>query len=122
MAIPEWPADLPCPIREGFSRKPKAPFVGTEMDDGTEFRRRRFRVFPITISASFILTRAQYEKYSAFCQDDINGYTDWFMVLVDGPDGIARKRCKWAEPPDEDGSIGGGYWKVSGQLITHSNF
>ncbi|CAM4136365.1 hypothetical protein [Kerstersia similis] len=92
------------------------------MDDGTEFRRRRWRVFPITISVSFILTRAQYEKYYAFCLNDIDGYKDWFMVTVDGPDGIVRKRCKWAEPPDEDGSTGGGYWKISGQLITHSNF
>lgn len=119
MAIPVWPAGVP--LLEGFQRQPTSPFVRTEMDDGLARTRRRFRVFPITIAVSFFLRRAQYDLYYDFCVNTINGYSDWFMVVIDGPDGTVQKRCRWLEAPRED-RIGGGHWKVTGQIETMSSF
>ncbi len=119
MAIPVWPAGVP--LLEGFGREPKDPFTRTEMDSGMARTRRRFRVFPITVSVSFFLTREQYDLYYDFCVNDINGYSDWFMVVIDGPDGCVQKRCRWMGTPHEE-RIGGGHWKVVGQVETMSNF
>ena len=119
MAIPTWPAGVP--LLEGFGRDPKDPFLRTDMDSGMTRTRRRFRVFPITVSVSFFLTRPQYKQYYDFCVDTINGYSDWFMVQVDGPGGIESKRCRWLAAPKEE-RIGGGHWKVVGQIETMSNF
>lgn len=91
------------------------------MDDGMARTRRRFRVFPITVSVNFLLTSEQYDEYTEFVRDTINGYSDWFMVTVDGPGGIGQKRTRWLEPPSE-ARIGGGHWRISGQVETMSNF
>lgn len=119
MAIPVWPLDVP--LLDGFQRQPKDPFTRTDMDDGMARTRRRFRVFPITIPVSFLVMGSQYDEYYDFCVNTLNGYSDWFMVTVDGPGGIMQKRCRWVGTPTED-RIGGGHWKVSGQLETMSNF
>lgn len=119
MAIPVWP--LGDPLLDGFGREPKDPFKRTEMDDGMARTRRRFRVFPITIPVVFFVKASQYDVYYDFCVNTLNGYSDWFMVVIDGPDGMAQKRCRWLGAPKEE-RIGGGHWKVSGQIETLSNF
>lgn len=117
--IPVWPADVP--LLDGFSRQPTDPFNRTEMDSGLARTRRRFRVFPISISVSFLLSGQQYDQYYDFCVSVLNGYSDWFMVVVDGPGGCMQKRCRWLSAPTEK-RLGGGRWEISGQIETLSNF
>ncbi|MEQ4618319.1 MAG: hypothetical protein ABN482_09755 [Corticimicrobacter sp.] len=121
MTIPTWPLGLPYPLQDGFQRQPKAPFVRTEMDGGMARTRRRFRVFPITVSISFFLNRDEYDVFIGFCRDTIHGYSDWFMVTIDGPGGVGQKRARWLEPPGET-KVGEGHWRISGQIETMSNF
>jgi len=123
MTIPVWPSQLPpCPLLDGFERQPQAPFERTEMDNGLARHRRRFRVFPVTIPVQFVLTRAQYDVYTAFCVDTLNGWADWFMVNIDGPGGVALKRVRWFRPIPTEARIGADHWRITGQLETLSNF
>jgi len=123
MAIPVWPVDLPpCPLMDGFERQPQAPFERTEMDSGLARHRRRFRVFPITLPIRFVLDRAQYDVYTAFCVDTLKGYADWFMLKIDGPGGVALKRVRWLKPIPTETRIGADHWRITGQIETLNNF
>lgn len=120
MAIPVFPDSIT--LQEGFEREPQGPFVRTEMDGGMARTRRRFRVFPVEIPVTFLLTPEQYDEYIDFCENTINGYADWFIARLAGQGGIKQKRCRWLLPVPKETPLGGGHWKVVGRLETMSNF
>lgn len=113
MTLPVWPVSLP--LAE-FSRQPADPFIRTPMDSGLARQRRRFRVYPITQSVQFVLTEAQFATYAAFAENDLNGWTGWFMLKIRDARGVRLARVRFVKAPAEELVSAGGIWRVSGQV------
>ena len=54
-----WPAGLPCALREGHSTQHATPFTRTTMDSGRARQRRKFSSVPSTQQFSWIFTQGQ---------------------------------------------------------------
>lgn len=113
MALPVWPAGLPL---VEFSRQPADPFIRTPMDSGLARQRRRFRVYPITQSVQFLLTQEQFAAYSAFVENDLNGWASWFMLKIRDGRGVRLARVRFIKAPAEELVAAIGLWRVSGQV------
>ncbi len=117
--LPVWPTGLPL---IDFSRKPKAPFVRTDMDGGLARQRRRFRVYPVTVNVNFFMDQEKYDLYHNFCEVDLGGYSSWFSMRIDGASGVDSRRVRWLDTPNEQRIPGNGFWQISGQVETLSNY
>ncbi|MEI2416221.1 hypothetical protein V8Z80_08555 [Orrella sp. JC864] len=117
MTIPVWTGTAPT---TQYGRQPKAPFLRTEMDNGTSRNRARFRVYPITISVNFFFDQEEYDRWQRFCEEELVNYSGWFMLMTTGPGGARLRRVQWVAPPKED-MVGTRHWRITGQVETLSN-
>lgn len=89
------------------------------MDGGNARKRRRFRVYPKVIDVAFLFTQAQYAEYVRFCEEDLNGWTDWFMLPIKDEKGLRHARVNFIERPGE--VYAAPRWRVAGQVETLVN-
>ncbi len=86
------------------------------MDSGQARHRRRFRVYPIVQSVQFLLTEEQFATYTEFAEDELNGWTSWFMLKIRDGRGVRLARSRFIKAPAEELVKATGTWRVSGQV------
>lgn len=65
--MPSWPATLPPrPVVDGYSRRPAANVVRTEMDAGTAQQRRATTGRPRPVSCAIVVSDTQKEIFEDF--------------------------------------------------------
>lgn len=113
-----WPASLPQrPLRSGYGVNPTDMVVRTDMDGGNVRARRRSYARRDIVPVSWLMTRAQYQEFRLWFDDDAGAAAGsaWFTVTLatSGPlePVSARFAGIW-----EATVTGARYWTVSGQL------
>lgn len=70
--MPTWPTSLPCyPINGTFSETPQRNVVKFQPEIGPAKMRRRSTANGSVASASYKMSKAQYEDFISFYQDDL---------------------------------------------------
>lgn len=119
--IPKWPARLPVPAAPGYGYQSKAPFVRTEMDAGTARSRRRFRVFPKTVSVSYTFSGEEMEVFEAFVHYEIFDGAAQFETPLATAAGLVNVKASFTQDPPYNVALVAGsldLWKVTAQLET----
>jgi len=110
-----WPADpFPqLPLAEGYSWQVGRGVVRSAVDAGVAQTRRRYSSALATVAATYWLTRAQVDEWTAFHSDDLAGGADWFIWPE--PAGVA-KTARLLEPPQLQPVAGGIRWRLDLRL------
>ena len=76
----EWPAELGCPLRQGYRVAPNLRFDTLEMEDGPP----RYRLINTeetrVISMTFLFTAQQLDVFERFYHVDLDAGSQWFIM------------------------------------------
>jgi hypothetical protein len=114
-----WPPDLPTFRADGhaFSDTGVAgkPFA---FERGEDRQRTSYTVNPQLVSVSARYTQAQYDRYEAFCEDELPAAAGRFDVRVaqQGAVGVAWWSAQFVGTPRET-ALKGGRWLVEAELL-----
>lgn len=86
------------------------------MDSGLARHRRRFRVYPVQVTANFLLDGSQYAAYCEFCERSLNGWTSWFLMTIADERGVRKARVRFVSAPKADRISNRPLWKLSATL------
>lgn len=111
-----FPAGLPCALREGHSVRHVQPFSRTEMDSGRARQRRRFGSVPSMQRFSWLLSSAQATAFEAWFRDGINDGASWFNMPSRGPLGAVVLVCRFSDMYDGPNLVGKSHWRISAEL------
>lgn len=113
MTLPEWPAGLP---QADISLAPQSPFRRTQMESGLARQRRRFRVYPVQVTANFLMDGPQYSAYCQFSDQSLNGWASWFLMTISDERGIRNARVRFVGAPKADRISNRPLWRLSATL------
>jgi len=110
-----WPANLPGPILEGFSKKRLTGLKSTDMEIGPPRSRRVTTSRYSEVSVKWLFTQDQYDKFITFFETALHAGSDWFDATwrIDGMRSAKSLRVKGGEFSDERQ---GDHWRVSATL------
>lgn len=97
----DFPAILPCGIREGYALELVQPFARTEMASGRAKQRQTFDNVPEMATVSWIFTPQEGMFFESWFRYTIRNGTDWFNVdlrtTMDGRDdpGVSSYECRF---------------------------
>ena len=63
MAVIDFPAELPMPLRNGYDTNHVSPLMRTELQTGRARQRRRYTSVPTMASVSWIMTQQQAQLF-----------------------------------------------------------
>lgn len=110
-----WPTTLPAPNMAGYSVKPDAGFIRTDMDAGPARQRRRYTSSPSRIPASWVFNATQMAAFKTFYETTLDVGTGWFTMTVNAGAGESALDCRFAEPYSA-ALVGSGIWQVSANI------
>ena len=119
MDIPHWPSQLPKPLADGYSYERKPATAGTQMDNGRQRARRRFRTVPTTVSVRWIFSGDQLAHFEGWFDHELEGGTLPFFAQISAGRGIVPVRATFA-PGTSYGVSNETYnrWTVTAELAT----
>ena len=112
----DFPASLPCFLREGYGLNHVQPFARTEMATGRARQRRTFQSVPSEIPASLLLTDAEAQLFEAWFAYDAMDGTKWFNARVKSPQGMKPYACRFIEMYRGPQLTGNNQWRVDCRL------
>jgi len=86
--IPEWPEDLPCPSRVGYSLSFGDGRIKKEAEGGPPGYRRRYSLTPKTATMTVVMTRDQYALFEAFFDETLKAGSLPFTMVDVLKDGV----------------------------------
>ena len=110
-----WPSTLPAPEQD-LNGQFNYDTVFTQMDTGRRRARRRSGARQETMNLSWLFTDAEYKIFRDFVDDDLQGASGWFDIMV--PDGtglgtFVEKTVRFAESRFTYGYKQHMHWRVS---------
>ncbi|WP_414430856.1 hypothetical protein ACMG4M_05350 [Alcanivorax sp. IL3] len=117
----DFPADLPCGQREGYSLELVQPFARTQMAGGRAKQRQTFDNVPELATVSWIFTPQEAMFFEAWFRYKIRNGTDWFNVDLRTPldgrsnPGVSSYECRFTEVYSK-AMEGAHDWRFTGSL------
>lgn len=90
--LPEYPKQLPVPLREGYGLRHVSPLRRTRLASGRERQRRLFTSVPTMVTVSWLMPRLEAQLFEA-----------WFRYTIE--DGAAWFTCPLRTPLDPAGKV-----------------
>lgn len=97
MAIPAYPAGLPCPLRDNYGFTPVNNIRRTPMDSGRARQRIEFRNVPTLVSLQWIFTQPQAALFEAWAAQVVGA--GWFSLRLLSPLGFTDEEVRFTETP-----------------------
>lgn len=119
MDIPNWPETLPRPLAPGYEYEPKPATAGTQMDNGRQRSRLRYRVTPTEVNVRWSFSGEQLTTFEGYFKHILSsGVLPFFAQLSTGR-GIVPVRAVFA-PGTSYKVVNETFnrWGVTAQLIT----
>lgn len=112
-----WPAGLPCALREGHSTQHGTPFVRTQMESGRARQRRKFSSVPSVQQFSWLMTQAQCMAFEAWFRDSLEDGAAWFNMRSRTPLGKDTDLvCRFVDMYAGPDIAGRDLWRISAPL------
>jgi hypothetical protein len=111
----DFPADLPCPLREDYDLSHVSPFTRTAMESGRARQRRKFTSVPSNVRVSWQFNDSQAAAFELWFQQTIHDGADWFNAMLKTPIGYEPYVCRFTEMYRGPVLSGRG-WRVTASL------
>lgn len=112
-----YPAQLPPPVRDGFSSSKKQSMPTTQMDDGRPRLKRRYSVQPKTFVVTWHFTWDDLSLFEAFVEYDLGGGAEWFMLPIFHDEAPLKVRMVAGEQGQYSVNfLSDGDWEVKAEL------
>jgi len=109
----EWPNILPVPSKDGYSYKPEACVLRTQME-GKRRIRKVFTKQPYIFNITLRCTDKQLAVFEYFWKNELNSGLNWFDMPLTSGKGISTVTARFMDEPDIN--TDGRYWRVSGSI------
>jgi hypothetical protein len=111
MTIPEYPAQLPKPLRDGYGFEPVNGIRSTPMDSGRSRQRMEFTRRPSLITLSFIFTSVEARFFQTWAEQVVGA--GWFTIELVTPLGWDVHRLRFKQSPVGGELVGRYCWRFS---------
>jgi len=112
----DFPAGLPCALREPQSTQHVDPMVRTPMESGRARQRRRFTSVPSIQQFGWLFNDAQAAAFEAWYRDAIHDGADWFNMPVRTPIGRVTLVCRFTGMYEGPNLRGRNLWRFNAEL------
>lgn len=112
--IPNYPAGLPCALRDGYNLEKVNRIRSTEMDVGRAVQRWEYDDAPAFISVSWIMTSPQSALFNAWIHQVVKA--GWFTMPLLSDMGFETLTVRFNETPKRVELIGQYSWKWQATL------
>lgn len=114
-----WPADLPVWHTDGYGIQPQDPNVRTQMDSGARRVRRRFIRVPTDITASTVLTEAEFAVFEAWWENQAFAGSAWVLLPLTNGRGTNVVQSRFTKMY-QAAPLAAGQWQVDVAIETLS--
>lgn len=97
MAIPAYPAGLPCTLRDNYGFDPVNNIRRTPMDSGRARQRVEFRNVPTMLNLQWIMTDVQARLFESWISQVVGA--GWFTLQILSPLGFTDEEVRFTETP-----------------------
>ena len=112
----DFPAGLPCPLRDGYDLNPVQSFMRTPMDSGRARQRRKFTSVPEMVNVSWHFQDNEAAAFEAWFRDAIHDGADWFNIELKTPVGVQPYVARFTEMYKGGRIIGKSSWRFQAAL------
>jgi len=112
--IPAYPAELPCPLRDGYGLDKVNKIRTTGMDVGRAVQRWEFDDAPALPSVSWIFTEQQSRLFNAWVNQVAKA--GWFTIRLLSDMGFEDVTARFVETPKRAELLGKYLWKHTATL------
>jgi len=113
----DYPVQLPCPLRSGYSITPENNIIRTQMVTGRARQRVAYTSIPSYVDLSFIFNVQEAKTFESWAKF-IGG--DWFNIRLKTPTGYAAHECRFMEVPQGPTLDGGNLWRYKAKAETRN--
>jgi hypothetical protein len=101
MDYPVWPANLPHPLRDGFSVEGTQPVHRQAMESGPDRVTRISSTTMRTNPCSIICDRQQVAEFWSFYEHGGNAGADWVIIPMVTGNAVAPHLCRFVGHPSQ---------------------
>lgn len=112
----DFPADLPCALREGQATQHVQPFRRSEMVSGRAVQRRKFTSVPSVQQFSWLFNDSEAAAFEAWFRDAISDGAAWFNMQARTPLGKVSLVCRFTEMYSGPDITGRNLWRIRAPL------
>lgn len=113
-----FPAALPCALRDGYDINHVQPFKRTPMESGRSRSRRKFSSVPSKVDVKWLFRSAEAAAFEAWFRDVISDGADWFNMPIKSPIGMSASTCRFMEMYRGPQLVGADDWQISAVIET----
>lgn len=114
--LPEYPKQLPVPLREGYGLQHVDPMIRTQLASGRARQRRRFTSVPTEVTVSWLMTAPQAQLFEAWYRDVIDDGVAWFACALRTPIGLQRYEARFTGIYSGPDLVGVDSWRFTAEL------
>lgn len=118
--VPAWPDSLPAPLIDGYTAKPKATFVRTEMDSGRARNRRRTVTGATEFQQRYRMTMSQVAIFEAWFENEAFGGAAAALMPVITGGGKILVQCEFTDTYSKASVPGSKLFDISISLSTYA--
>ena len=111
MAITDYPAGLPLPLRDGYAFKPINNINRTDMQSGRARQRVEFKNVPDMLNLRWTLSQEESRLFSVWARVIVGA--GWFTMAILTPQGFDEVEMRFTERVDGPALVGRFHWTWS---------
>ena len=112
----DWPASLPCVLREGHSTRHGDPLLRTTMASGRSRQRRKFTLVPSVHTCAWHMTQAQTQAFEAWFVEVLQDGANWFNMPLRTPMGVSSLLCRFDGMYTGPDVVGVNHWRIDASV------
>ena len=112
----EYPADLPCALREGYDFSPVSPLLRSQLETGRSRQRRRYTSTPTMASVSWLMNDMQGVLFEAWFKEVLLDGAEWFDCPLKSPMGMKNYTARFTDIYSGPTLTGQSLWRYTATL------
>ena len=113
----QYPAGLPCFVREGYDIETVSPLMRTQMVTGRSRQRRRYKSTPTYVSATTKpMTDVQAQLFEAWWEEVLISGSQYFECPLKTPLGMQTYTARFVDIYDGPELVGVSHWQFRCEL------
>lgn len=113
----QYPAGLPCFVREGYEMETVSPMMRSQMVNGRARQRRRYKSTPTYITAvTSPMTDVQAQLFEAWWEEVLISGTEYFECPLKTPLGTQTYTARFVDIYQGPELVGASHWRFRCQL------
>lgn len=113
----QFPAELPCGLRDGYGFKPVSPMMDTEMQTGRTRYRRKYSSTPTETTVNWLFNDMEAQLFESWFEEVLISGSQWFECPLKTPQGLKHYKAHFKDIYEGPTLEGISFWKFRAVLV-----